>query len=449
MCDCGQHVIGGEQCEACREKPLHLLNVEPEPSSDPPRFVTWFGSNPYCYREMSTARREINGLPGPTLLVFGKNRPAFQVCGVAGLAAGVSLSFSIAALKGLSCWTMLGITASACLTFLALAMLAKILSGEEQLVYYRHELAIVIVTVLLMKVLGQPVLPYLDVTILGIGTFLVFGRIGCLMAGCCHGRPSRWGVCYRPEHASNGFPFHLVGVRLFPVQALESLLVLLIVLVGAVVILTGKPAGTALVWYTLAYGVGRFGLEFIRGDSDRPYFLALSEAQWGSLVLIVAAICAHYPRPTPLSDLRSQIAMSAGLILCAVALLRVRDKHGLLVNPNSVTEVATALDFILKTSGQTSTASLQNVPTIATSSGIQISGGRIDSREGCVLNHYSFSARSGEPLSKKTAKDLAELIVRLRHPESLWDLFKGNNAVFHLVVGATDKRPPTDGLGRP
>ena len=31
----------------------------------------------------------------------------------------------------------------------------------------------------------------LDAAVLGIGAFLAFGRIGCLNAGCCHGRPAR------------------------------------------------------------------------------------------------------------------------------------------------------------------------------------------------------------------------------------------------------------------
>jgi prolipoprotein diacylglyceryltransferase len=45
----------------------------------------------------------------------------------------------------------------------------------------------------------EPIIPYLDVTILVIGIFLVCGRIGCLMVGCCHGKPHRWGVLLLPR----------------------------------------------------------------------------------------------------------------------------------------------------------------------------------------------------------------------------------------------------------
>src|SRR5205814_352454 len=139
----------------------------------------------------------------------------------------------------------------------------------------------------------RPVLPYLDVTILGIGAFLACGRVGCLMVGCCHGRPSAWGICYRDEHVGEGFAPYLIGVRLFPIQAIESLWVLLVVIVGAMFVLEGRPPGTALAWLTIAYGAARFGFEFARGGADRPYTLGFSQAQWLSLWLMLALIAAE------------------------------------------------------------------------------------------------------------------------------------------------------------
>lgn len=91
---------------------------------------------------------------------------------------------------------MIALVMAASFTFLALAMAAKIVPGKETLVYYQHEIAVMITATFLWRMLRQPVLCYLDVTILGVGLFLAFGRVGCLMVGCCHGRPSPWGVCY-------------------------------------------------------------------------------------------------------------------------------------------------------------------------------------------------------------------------------------------------------------
>ena len=126
----------------------------------------------------------------------------------------------------------------------------------------------------------------MDVTILGVGTFLAFGRIGCLMVGCCHGRPCHWGIRYRQEHAEEGFAHYLVGVRLFPIQAVESLFVFAVVMIGAVAVLRGRPSGTAFALYTIGYGFVRFCLEFFRGDTDRPYTLGFSQGQWLSLWLM-------------------------------------------------------------------------------------------------------------------------------------------------------------------
>ena len=86
----------------------------------------------------------------------------------------------------------------------------------------------------------------LDVTALGLGVFLTCGRCGCLMVGCCHGKPFRWGVRYGEAHAREGFPAVYVGARLFPVQALEAVIVAAVVSACAVAIVLGAPAGTAV-----------------------------------------------------------------------------------------------------------------------------------------------------------------------------------------------------------
>jgi hypothetical protein len=36
--------------------------------------------------------------------------------------------------------------------------------------------------------------------------------------------------------------------------------------------------------------VGRFYFEFLRGDSERPYYFGFSEAQWTSLAIVCVAI---------------------------------------------------------------------------------------------------------------------------------------------------------------
>lgn len=109
-----------------------------------------------------------------------------------------------------------------------------------------------------------------------------FGRIGCLMAGCCHGRPAVWGL------------YHVnLGTRVIPVQLFESLF-----LAGLCVFLwqtTAKHPGTGFSKYLLLYGIWRFTAEFFRAD-DRGKTLVsfLSPSQLTSVLLIVSGLLLLY-----------------------------------------------------------------------------------------------------------------------------------------------------------
>jgi hypothetical protein len=155
----------------------------------------------------------------PEIRVYRRFRPAFQVCGYTGLALAVGLAMTMAMRLGLLPVVIAALILAAVLTFFGLVMATKIITGEERIIYYHHEIVVMVVVAFLLWLLRQPILPYLDLTILGVGAFLVCGRLGCFMVGCCHGRPHRWGVRYRKEHADAGFTFYFVGVRLFATHA--------------------------------------------------------------------------------------------------------------------------------------------------------------------------------------------------------------------------------------
>lgn len=114
---------------------------------------------------------------------------ALPMCRHIGLALASSMTVALIACLGLSPWVLALVILSAATTFFVLVMLTKIVTGGASIVYCHHEIAVVIASVLLLKLLHQPVLSYLDVTSLGIGIFLVCGRVSCLMVGCGHGRP--------------------------------------------------------------------------------------------------------------------------------------------------------------------------------------------------------------------------------------------------------------------
>ena len=86
--------------------------------------------------------RILDALVRPQVTIRGRALPAFQLCGYAGLACAVTLALTLVARAGLSPVIMLLLIVSSVLTFFALAYASRLTSGEEQLVYYHHEIAV-------------------------------------------------------------------------------------------------------------------------------------------------------------------------------------------------------------------------------------------------------------------------------------------------------------------
>jgi hypothetical protein len=369
----------------------------------------------------------LDRLVRPDISILRRTWPGFQVCGYTGLALAILLSMALVIYQHLSPFIMLGIILAAVLTFFAQAIITKIILGEEDLVYYRHEIAVMAVAALLLWLLHQPILPFLDATLLGVGLFLACGRIGCLMVGCCHGRPHNWGVCYRQEHASAGFEQCYVGVRLFPSQAVESVWVFSIVLVGSFLVLSNHQPGSALAWYVVTYDIGRFSFEFMRGDADRPYLWGFSEAQWVSIFLMCVLVLAELSGILPFHSwhLVATVCVAATMIVVALRRrLRKIPAHHLL-HPYHIREIAQALQHI------TNVVPV-DIRVQQTSLGIQLSFSQIESEAG-ILYHYALSCRKGD-MAEEMARRLARLIVQLKHPLSSSELIRGNQGVFHVLV---------------
>jgi Prolipoprotein diacylglyceryl transferase len=385
----------------------------------------------------------------PAIRVLRKSRSCFQVCGYTGLVLAICLTVSLIIHLSLSLRVLVALALSAMATFLTLAMITKIIVGEESLIYYHQEIAIVVVAAVVLWLLQQPVLPYLDVTILGVGLFLACGRIGCLMVGCCYGRPSQWGVRYRAEHAAAGFPSYFVGVRLFPVQLIEALCVFGIVGVGVALVLGGRTAGEALAWYVGSYGVMRFGFEFLRGDPSRRYLWGFSEAQWTSLVLMCAVVSADFTDVLDFDPWHVVATAALAATMMVVACWRRLSKTTKyeLLHPRHVNEIAEAIETLsvfvgIETSGSENDTEAQTTHVARTSHGIRISTSIIPDAGGRI-HLYALSSQK-ELLSEESARTLAALILQLKHPSASCELVRGSHAVFHALV-----RPPLEGRGEP
>lgn len=126
-------------------------------------------------------------------------------------------------------------------------------------------------------------LEYFDLVMPAVSLAQGFGRIGCLCAGCCYGRPTAawYGITFR---ASNFAPN---GVRLIPTQLISSIGDF--IFCGILLWYAGRKPKTgrvAALWMLL-YGIGRFAIEFLRNDY-RGSIGVLSTSQIISIGIVAA-----------------------------------------------------------------------------------------------------------------------------------------------------------------
>jgi phosphatidylglycerol---prolipoprotein diacylglyceryl transferase len=141
-----------------------------------------------------------------------------------------------------------------------------------------------------------------DVFAPGIALGHVTGRLGCLAAGCCFGRPTDlpWGITFHNPLAASlvGTP---LNIRLHPTQLYEAGAELFILLLLLATEKRGKPFAGRTFWaYMLLYAISRYIIEFYRGD-PRGTLFGMSTSQVISLVLapLALAMLAWLARTSP------------------------------------------------------------------------------------------------------------------------------------------------------
>jgi phosphatidylglycerol---prolipoprotein diacylglyceryl transferase len=111
---------------------------------------------------------------------------------------------------------------------------------------------------------------------------MAFTRVGCLLNGCCGGRPTAaWFALDLPDDRG-------VWKRRYPTQLIEMTFALL--LFAAAFALRGRAPfpGAIFCWAVVAYGAGRFFLERLREDATGGRDRAAMQVT--SIVLLIAAL---------------------------------------------------------------------------------------------------------------------------------------------------------------
>jgi hypothetical protein len=247
----------------------------------------------------------------------------------------------------------------------------------------------------------------IDLVVIGIGAFLVLGRLGCLSMGCCHGRPHGWGVRYEARHAALGFPSYYVGVPLLPIQAFASAAHLGLSAGCALLYVTPHADGSVIGFYFALYAPTRFAVELLRGDPERGHALGLSYAQWLCLAIAwtVVALCPGF----------SQLYAASAVAVTVLALVVVALRRQLsLTGPAHIRELAEALEALDRSSEPT--------PLVTTGAGLRISR---------TPGHIALSS-SARRLGPRQAQTLGGYIAIFEHIVSP-ELEPGDTAgVYHL-----------------
>lgn len=213
---------------------------------------------------------------------------SYRACGIAGFYLAVIAAVGGTLIAGYSLFLTALLAVVCGLSFSIYAYIRKWIAGREVMVLFEPLWFTFGCAAGVLFLLGEPLLPYLDIVSAGMCFFLAMGRVGCTLTGCCHGQPSSVGIVYNEACVYDGFPAHLVEVRLFPVPAIEAISLIFIGITSLAALPFATP-GKIFIWFLLAYSLVRLGLEGLRGDRH-PHLLGLSLARWMCLVVIVFAL---------------------------------------------------------------------------------------------------------------------------------------------------------------
>ena len=131
-----------------------------------------------------------------------------------------------------------------------------------------------------------PFLRYLDAAAPSIALAQGFGRFGCFLAGCCYGMKMDCPISItftNSSYAPNNVP-------LFPSQLVSSAFDFVHFFILCALYKHNKTPGKIGAFYLIFYSIGRFVIEFFRGDLERGNVGTLSTSQFISIFVAVAGI---------------------------------------------------------------------------------------------------------------------------------------------------------------
>ena len=232
--------------------------------------------------------------------------------------AGVVGFIIMACFAGEKLWIAYAI---GCAGFIGAALWAQFVEGSPMLLrpygYYGSVFGIA-VTVIIISISGAiNIWRLLAFAALAAPAIQCFGRLRCLVQGCCHGKPADGirGIHFcHPKSRVNKIA-GWKGRNLYPTQLYSIGANLWIAFLLARLVSLETPASFIAGIYLILNGLSRFVEEYFRGEPQTPYWLNMRVYQWLAILSIVAgAILTCVPSPSlPVPDFNWKILLHAAL----------------------------------------------------------------------------------------------------------------------------------------
>ena len=146
------------------------------------------------------------------------------------------------------------------------------------LIYYGGFIGAALGIILFARLRKLPLLSIADLAVSALPLGHALGRLGCFMNGCCYGLATtcRWAIFNADDYR-------------YPVQLIEAALNIGVYLLLLRIYRRRKTTGMVLATYLMTYPIGRFLLEYLRGD-QRMRWSGLDIAQEVSVVLFITGV---------------------------------------------------------------------------------------------------------------------------------------------------------------
>jgi phosphatidylglycerol:prolipoprotein diacylglycerol transferase len=163
-------------------------------------------------------------------------------------------------------------------------------------VYYGGLLLALIAAAVFILKKRLPALSIADLAAPGIALGQAIGRLGCLSAGCCYGKPTRlpWGITFRNLYSYDNVGVPL-NVPLHPTQIYDAIGALCLFIFLTWRLTRKHVAGQVILEYAALYALLRFIVEFFR-DDDRGFVLygLLSTSQFVAILTVLGSAALYY-----------------------------------------------------------------------------------------------------------------------------------------------------------